>query len=207
MNAVLDKGASAALFVLGAIGSDGKAVTGTFASSLMMGPILGAAANQHRGLTLRTGFDVFVDSLGALKASYLSVPEIQFGYAYASDRVQLDFGLDTAPILAGRFRLDESVRRMGLGAKGGAYANLMLGPPGLTLHFSADHLLASTTSGGSANWVQGLACVSFGWIDVCGDGFAARFADKGPNVAMGYAGLSVGVNWLRAHWSSPYKSR
>lgn len=204
---VTAKGASGALFFLGALGSDGTAVTCTFAGSLMAGAILGAAANQHRGLTLRTGFDVLVDSLGALKASYLSVPEIQFGYAYGSDRVQLDFGLDTAPILAGRFRLDESVRRMGLGAKGGAYANLMLGPPGLTLHFSGDHLLASTTSGGSANWVQGLACVSFGWIDLCGDGFAARFADKGPNVAMGYAGLTVGVNWLRAHWSSPYKSR
>ncbi|HET9932021.1 MAG TPA: hypothetical protein VFQ35_15065, partial [Polyangiaceae bacterium] len=137
--------------------------------------------------------------LGGLKASHLSLPLLESGYAYGSEAVQFEVGAHGAPVLAGRLRLNDSVRRMGLGAKGGPFLNLMLLKLGVSFRASADHLIASTTSGGASDWVQGLLCLDLGWFATCADGFAARFAETSDSAkqTMGYGGLSFGFNLVK----------
>jgi hypothetical protein len=193
-------GKSFATHALGALGSDGSRATGTFAYSMAYGVVLGESGEVTQGLSLRGGVDVLVDSVGGLKASYLSLPLLEAGYTYGNAYVQFDLGAQAAPVLAGRLRLDDSVRRMGLGAKAGPYVNLLLPQIGISLRLSADHLIASTTSGGASDWAQGLLCFNVAWLDACADGFAARFAEteNTPKKTMGYAGISLGVNLVKS---------
>ena len=74
----------------------------------------------------------------------------------------------------------------------------MLANVGLSAHLAADHLLASTTAGGSSDFARGLVCFSFGMIDACADGFWTRFAARSDTAARsaGYGGLSVGLNLI-----------
>jgi len=205
--AVLTRDNSLAVTYVGAIGSDGSGPSGTLAYSLSYGPVLGPGAPVTSGLALRSGVDVLIDSLGTLRTSYLALPLLQAGYVYGKGAVELDVGLGTAPVLLGRLRFGEDVRRFGFGAKAGPYLRVLLLRAGLSASLSADHLLASSAGGGRADWARGLLCASFWYLDVCAAGSLSSFeppARPGASVTAGYAGGALGFNVARVGggWAS-----
>ncbi|MFZ5895791.1 MAG: hypothetical protein ACOY0T_32340 [Myxococcota bacterium] len=199
-------GYSGVVDCIASIGSDGSRLTGTFAYTLTYGVLLG---EDSQGLALRFGADILVDSLGSLRASHLSLPLVQTGYAYSDSTFLIDVGIQSAPILAGRMRQDDAARYMGLGAKAGPYLAVMLPNIGLSARFTGDHLVASTSEGGASDWARGLVCVSFGWVDACADGLVSRFAptDDAKAITMGYAGGTVGVDFTRIAGAFGYQPR
>ena len=191
------EGKTLAADMLAAIGSDGSRTTGTFAYAFDYGWVLGSD-EPSSGLALRIGVDLLYDSVGRLRASHLSLPVSQVGYVLGRDTFQLDVGAQAAPILAGRLRSLDAGRALGLGASAGGYLGVLL--PYFSLRASANHLLASTSEGGGADWARGLVCVSAVWVDLCADGFATRFAEA-PSakwVHANYVGATLGVNLVRA---------
>ena len=191
------EGKTLAVEMLAAIGSDGSRTTGTFAYAFDYGWLVGAEAATS-GLALRVGVDVLYDSVGKLQASHLSLPVAQVGYALALESVQFDVGAQAAPVVAGRLRSPDAERTLGLGASAGGYVGALL--PYFSLRASANHLLASTSEGGGADWARGLVCVSAVWVDLCADGFATRFAPlpSAKWVHASYVGATLGVNLVRA---------
>jgi len=197
--------------MLAAIGSDGSRTTGTFAYALDFGWLLApndcpsenpwakCSRDTDSGLALRVGVDVLLDSVGQLRASHLSLPVLQAGYALGLGEFQLDVGAQTAPILAGKLSSSDAERKLGLGASAGGYVGALL-VPYFSLRASANHLLASTSEGGGADWARGLVCVSAIWVDLCADGFATRFAET-PSakwIQARYVGATLGVNLIQA---------
>ena len=205
-----EKGQTLAAEMLAAIGSDGSRTTGTFAYALDFGWLLApndcpenpwakCVPDVGSGLALRIGVDVLLDSVGQLRASHLSLPVAQAGYALGLEEFQLDVGAQAAPILAGRLSSSDAERKLGLGASAGGYVGALL-VPYFSLRASANHLLASTSEGGGADWARGLVCVSAIWVDLCADGFATRFAET-PSakwIRASYVGATLGVNLIQA---------
>ena len=191
------EGKTLAAEMVAAIGSDGARTTGTFAYAFDYGWLL-ASDEATSGLAFRLGVDVLYDSVGELRASHLSLPVVLAGYALGLEAIQLDVGVQAAPILAGRLKSLDADRKLGLGASAGGYVGALL--PYFSLRASANHLLASTSEGGGADWARGLVCVSAVWVDLCADGFATRFAETPAAkwVRASYVGATLGVNLARA---------
>lgn len=191
------EGQTVAADMVAAIGSDGERTTGSFAYAFDYGWLIGSD-EATSGLAVRLGVDVLYDSVGQLRASHLSLPVAQAGYALGLEAIQLDLGVQAAPILAGMLKALDRERSLGLGVSAGAYVGALF--PYFSLRASADHMLASTSEGGGADWARGLVCVSAVWIDLCADGFATRFSDAPSTnwVRAGYAGATLGVNLVRA---------
>jgi hypothetical protein len=197
-------GKSASVDMVAAIGSSAGRTSGTFAYSFTYGVLLGRQAPAD-GMTLRVGADILVDSMAHLRATELSLPVAQVGYFHGRPAIDLDAGVEASPVLAGRMRQDDAARYMGVGAKAGAYAGAMLAF-GMTARVSANHLLVSQAPGGGSDWAQALLCYGIGWIDLCADGFAARFTPPSARpVLMGYAGgtLGLGMGKLSGFFGPP----